>query len=162
MAALAWTTVQPPASGDTWLGLTTDALSIGAAYDWVVRPDCGGVVVFSGTVRDHAEGRPGVSLLEYEAYEEQVEPRFVAIADEIRMRWPSTGRIVLWHRVGPLEVTESSVVVAVSAPHRPEAFSAARFAIDTLKTSVPIWKRETWQGGSDWGLDAHDLTRKGA
>lgn len=156
------TTVQPPASGDTWLGLTTDELSIGDAYDWVVRPDCGGVVVFSGTVRDHADGRPGVSLLEYEAYEEQVEPRFVAIADEVRMRWPSTGRVVLWHRVGPLEVTESSVVVAVSAPHRPEAFSAARFAIDTLKTSVPIWKRETWQGGSDWGLDAHDLTRKGA
>jgi molybdopterin synthase catalytic subunit len=161
-AAVAWTTVQPPASGDTWLGLTTDALSIGDAYDWVVRPDCGGVVVFSGTVRDHAEGRPGVSLLEYEAYEEQVEPRFIAIAEEIRMRWPAVGRIVVWHRVGPLEVTESSVIVAVSAPHRPDAFSAARFAIDTLKTSVPIWKRETWQGGSDWGLDAHDLTRKGA
>ena len=153
--------MQPPASGDTWLGLTTDVLSIGDAYEWVVRPDCGGVVVFSGTVRDHAEGRPGVSLLEYEAYEEHVEPRLVAIADEVRMRWPAVGRIVLWHRVGPLEVTESSVVVAVSAPHRGDAFGAARFAIDTLKTSVPIWKRETWQGGSDWGLDAHDLTRKG-
>ena len=75
---------------------------------------------------------------------------------------PAVGRVVMWHRVGPLEVTESSVVVAVSAPHRGEAFSAARFAIDMLKTSVPIWKRETWQGGSDWGLDAHDLTRKGA
>lgn len=147
---------------ETWLRLTSDPLSIGEAYEWVVRPECGGVVLFSGTVRDHAEGRPGVSLLEYEAYEEQVQPRLAAIADEIRVRWPTVGRIVLWHRVGPLAVTESSVIVAVSADHRPEAFGAARFGIDTLKTSVPIWKRETWQGGSDWGLDAHDVAGKGA
>lgn len=146
-----------PASGDDWLALTEAPLSIGEIYDWVVRPDCGGVVLFSGTVRDHADGRPGVSYLEYEAYEEHVVPRLGAIADEIRVRWPVVGRIALIHRIGHLELAESSVVVAVSAPHRPEAFDAARFGIDTLKATVPIWKRETWNGGESWGLAAYDL-----
>jgi molybdopterin synthase catalytic subunit len=112
-------------------------------------------VLFSGTVRDHAEGRPGVSLLEYEAYADQVEPRLAAIAAAARDRWPDLGRIVLLHRTGPLAVGESSVVVAASAPHRGEAFDAARFLIDTLKSTVPIWKKEVWDGGEDWGLDAH-------
>jgi molybdopterin synthase catalytic subunit len=64
---------------------------------------------------------------------------------------------VLWHRVGPLAVTESSVVVAVSTGHRPEAFDAARYGIDTLKATVPIWKREVWEGGEDWGLAATEV-----
>ena len=118
-----------------------------AAYDWCVRPDCGAVVLFSGTVRDHAEGRSGVAHLTYEAYEEHVVPRLEAIATEIRAQWPRTGRIALLHRVGRLELGESSVIVAVSAPHRAEAFEAARFGIDTLKETVPIWKQETWDGG---------------
>lgn len=151
--------MQPPESGDTWLGLTGDPLPVGAAYDWCVQPDCGAVVLFSGTVRDHAEGRDGVEHLTYEAYEEQVLPRFRAIADEARVRWPRTGRIVVMHRTGRLAVGESSVVVVVSAPHRPEAFDAARFAIDALKATAPIWKHEVWAGGEDWGLGAHDPTR---
>ena len=96
--------------------------------------------------------------LEYEAYDEQVVPRLAQIADEARRRWPSTGRLALLHRTGPLAIGESSVVVAASAPHRAEAFEAARFCIDTLKASVPIWKRETWAGGDEWGLDAQDLS----
>ena len=149
--------MQPPTSGDVWLGLSGEPLPVTAAADWVVRPDCGAVVLFSGTARDHAPGRPGVEQLEYEAYEEQVEPRLRVIVDEIRARWPSVGRVVLIHRVGVVPVTESAVVVAVSAPHRDEAFLAARFGIDAIKASVPIWKHETWDGGESWGTDAQEL-----
>lgn len=126
-------------------------MPVGAAYDWAVRPDCGAVVLFSGTVRDHADGRIGVEQLEYEAYEVMVERRFADIAAEARRRWPTVGRVALIHRIGLIAVGESAVVAVVSAPHRPEAFEAARFAIDTLKASAPIWKRETWSEGSDWG-----------
>jgi len=149
--------MQPPTSGDVWLGLSGEPLPVTAAADWVVRPDCGAVVLFSGTARDHAPGRPGVEQLEYEAYEEQVEPRLLVIVDEMRGRWPSVGRVVLIHRVGVVPVTESAVVVAVSAPHRNEAFLAARFGIDAIKASVPIWKHETWDGGESWGTDAQEL-----
>jgi molybdopterin synthase catalytic subunit len=149
--------MQPPTSGDVWLGLSGDSLPVAPATDWVVRPDCGAVVVFSGTARDHAPGRPGVEILEYEAYEEQVEPRLRAIAEEARIRWPTLGRIALIHRVGVVPVGESAVVVAVSAPHREEAFVAARYCIDAVKASVPIWKHETWSGGEAWGSDAQEL-----
>lgn len=149
--------VLPPADGDNWLGLTDAELPIGTLYDWCVRPDCGAVVLFSGTARDHAEGRTDVRHLEYEAYEEMVVPKLQEIADEVRVRWPDVGRIVLIHRVGRLGLGDSSVVVCVSAPHRAEAFAASRFAIDALKVSVPVWKREVWEGGSDWGTNAADL-----
>ena len=149
--------MQPPTSGDVWLGLSGEQLPTTAAAEWVVRPDCGAVVLFSGTARDHAPGRPGVEQLEYEAYEEHVEPRLRVIVEEMRARWPSVGRVVLIHRVGVVPVTESAVVVAVSAPHRDEAFLAARFGIDAIKASVPIWKHETWDGGESWGTDAQEL-----
>ncbi len=144
--------------GDDWVGLSHDALPFGAAAVWVGRPDCGAVVVFSGTARDHAPGRPGVHRLEYEAYEEQVAPRLAAVALEARGRWPELGRVALLHRVGVVPIGESAVVVAVSAPHREAAFSAARFCIDALKASVPIWKRESWDGGESWGLEAQHLS----
>jgi molybdopterin synthase catalytic subunit len=146
------------AASETWLALTTSPLPVAEVYDWSVRPDCGAVVLFSGTVRDHAEGRPGVAHLTYEAYEEQVVPRLEAIAAETRRRWPTVGRIALLHRTGRLELGTSSVVVAVSAPHRGEAFEAARFGIDTLKATVPIWKQETWAEGQDWALGARTVT----
>jgi len=149
--------VLPPDSGHDWLGLTPEPLPIGAIYDWCVRPDCGAVVLFSGTVRDHAEERTDVEYLEYEAYDEMVVPKLAEIAAETRVRWSSVGRIALIHRIGRLELGESSVVAAVSAPHRPDAFVAARFAIDALKVSVPVWKREVWPGGTDWGTNAADL-----
>ena len=128
-----------------------------AALEWAVLPGCGAVVNFVGTVRDHAEGRPGVTGIEYEAYVEQVEPRLRAIAETARDRWPCLGRVVLLHRVGPLAVTEASVLVVTSTPHRAEAFAATRFCIDTLKATVPIWKRESWSGGVEWGSDACDV-----
>ena len=146
-----------PPEGDTWLGLSEAPLPVAEAVSWAVRPDCGGLVLFSGTARDHAEGRPSVERLEYEAYETQVVPRLGEVAAEARARWPTVGRIALLHRTGLLEVGDSAVVVVVSAPHRAEAFEAARFCIDTLKRSVPIWKRETWADGVSWGLEAQHI-----
>jgi len=145
-------------SGDTWLELTEEALDVGEAYAWSVRPSCGAVVVFSGTVRNHSEGRDGVDALAYEAYDEAVVPKLMAVASEMRSRWSSLGRIVLMHRTGQLALGESSVLVVVSAPHRPEAFEAARFGIDALKATVPIWKRESWKDGGDWALGAQHVT----
>jgi molybdopterin synthase catalytic subunit len=148
--------------GDTWLGLTASPLPVADAVSWAVRPDCGGLVLFSGTARDHADGRPGVERLEYEAYDSQVVPRLRDVAGEARDRWPTVRRIALLHRTGVLDVGDSAVVVVVSAPHRAEAFEAARFCIDTLKRSVPIWKRETWSGGESWGLEAQHIVDAGA
>ena len=148
--------VTVPETGHEWYAVTAGELPIAVAYEWAVLPRCGAVVLFSGTVRDHAEGRDDVSHLTYEAYEERVVPVFERIGIELRRRWPDTGRIALLHRTGCLQLGESSVIAVVSAPHRPEAFEAARYAIDALKESAPIWKHEVWAGGSDWGTDAHD------
>jgi molybdopterin synthase catalytic subunit len=145
-------------SSDTWVELTDAPLAVGAVYEWAVRPDCGAVVVFSGTVRDHADGRNDVQGLIYEAYHEHAEPRMAAIVEQIRLRWPVVGNVALIHRTGSLALGESSVLVVVSSPHRPEAFEAARFGIDALKASVPIWKQEVWNGGADWALGAQHLT----
>ncbi len=147
----------PPVSSDTWVALSDSPLPLEAASAWVVRPDCGAVVVFSGTARDHSAGREEVDRLEYEAYEEQVIPRLQAIADAARQRWTDLGRIVLIHRIGHVPITESAVVVAVSSPHRGNAFEAARFGIDTLKSTVPVWKKERWAEGESWGLEAQHL-----
>lgn len=151
-------TVKPPQDAEDWLGLAAESLPVETALSWAGRPDCGGVVLFSGNARDHSEGRPDVTVLEYEAYEEQAVPRLGAIAAEARRRWPDLGRIVMLHRTGPVPIGEAAVVVVASAPHRAEAFDAGRFCIDTLKSTVPVWKHETWQGGSEWGLDAQHIT----
>jgi len=152
------TAVQPPEIGQNWYGLTDGELPIGDAYSWAVQPHCGAVVLFSGTIRDHAEGRDGVEHLTYEAYETQAVQRFAAIGNELRVRWPDVGRVVLLHRTGRLHVGESSVIAVVSAPHRPHAFEGARFAIDALKETAPIWKHEVWADGADWGTGAHEIT----
>lgn len=146
----------PPLDGD-WIDVSGDALPVDDAWKWASLPSCGGIVTFCGTVRDHSEGRPGVTSLEYEAYVEQVVPRLTSVAGAARARWPDLGRLVLLHRVGQLVVGEVSVVVAASTPHRGEAFDAARFCIDTLKHTVPIWKRETWEGGADWSICSPDV-----
>lgn len=148
--------VEAPSS-DTWVGLSSATLPTETAMAWANQPDCGAVVVFCGNARDHSDGRPGVDMLEYEAYEEHVVPRLADVAAEARRRWPSMVRIALLHRIGTLEVGDSAVVVVASAPHRDEAFEAARFGIDTLKASVPIWKRERWEGGESWGLEAQHI-----
>jgi molybdopterin synthase catalytic subunit len=136
--------------GDEWIAVDASALPVAEALSWAVLPSCGALVIFCGTVRDNSPGRPGVTALEYEAYPEQVVPRLELVAAEARRRWPQIGRLVLLHRTGRLGLGEVSVVTAVSTPNRPQAFAAARFLIDTVKSTVPIWKRETWAGGSEW------------
>jgi molybdopterin synthase catalytic subunit len=143
--------VLPPEDGD-WLAVTEQPLPVESAREWVTLSQCGAIVTFCGTVRDHSDGRSGVTSLEYEAYVEQVVPKLSMVAAQARARWSVIGRISMLHRVGRLEVGELAVVVAVSTPHRREAFEAAQFCIDTLKHTVPIWKRETWDGGSDWSV----------
>jgi molybdopterin synthase catalytic subunit len=140
-----------------WVQVTEEELSLEDVATWVTVPACGAINLFCGTVRDHSEGRPGVVRLEYEAYADQIEPRLTSVAEAAHARWPELGRVALLHRVGTLAVGETSVVVAVSAPHRQEAFAASSWCIDTLKATVPIWKREVWEGGADWGLCSHDL-----
>jgi len=150
-------TLQPPATDD-WVALTDQSLEVGLATELVALPGCGAVVVFSGLVRDHADGSTGVTHIDYEAWAEQVEPRLAAVAGQARERWPELGRIAIWHREGRVLLSESSVVVAVSAPHRGAAFDACEFAIDTLKESVPIWKKEFFDGGSQWARAAQHIT----
>jgi molybdopterin synthase catalytic subunit len=98
-----------------------------------------------------------VVSLEYEAYAEVATAQMKLVAADVRRRWPHVGRVALVHRAGLLVPGDISVVVAISAPHRPEAFEAARYGIDTVKARVPIWKRETWDGGEAWGAGTHPL-----
>ena len=154
----------PPVEGDSWLGLSESALPVAEALSWATVARCGAVVTFAGTVRDYAiddagDRRDGVHWLDYEAYESQVVPVMATIDAELRRRWPDVQRVALLHRIGRLDVGEVSVVVVVSAGHRPVAFAAARYAIDAVKATVPIWKRESWEGGDDWGVGAHHVSR---
>jgi len=142
---------------DNWLELTPEPLVPERALVWVERPSCGAVSCFLGIVRDHADGRQGVKAIDYEAYTLQVLPRFEAIAAAARERWPDVGRLLVWHRVGHIKLGEASVVVAVSTPHRADSFEACRYLIDTLKTTAPIWKREIWEGGTDWSPAARPV-----
>ncbi len=140
-----------------WVAVTDGALPVERATAWATTPGSGAVVVFLGVVRDSSDGRPGVTALTYEAYEIEAVRRLHEIAAATRARWPAVERLALLHRTGELQLSEASVAVVASAPHRAEAFEAARFCIDTLKETAPIWKREHWHHGSDWALGAHEV-----
>ncbi len=126
--------------------LTRERLDLPALLGAEARD--GAVCLFVGVVRDHNDGRR-VRYLEYEAYEEMALPLLAEIEAEVRRRWP-VSEVRLEHRLGRLEIGEASVAVAVSSPHRAEAFAACRHAIDTLKQRVPIWKKEFYADGSAW------------
>ncbi|MFN4260408.1 MAG: molybdenum cofactor biosynthesis protein MoaE [Gemmataceae bacterium] len=129
--------------------LTTQVIDYQAITEKVRRPDCGAVVTFLGTVRDLTDGKITVAL-DYEAYPVMAEKKMAEIEADTRDRWP-VGDIALVHRLGHLDVGEISVAVAVSCPHRVQAFEACRHAIDRLKELVPIWKKENWADGStEW------------
>jgi molybdopterin synthase catalytic subunit len=145
----------------TRIALTHEPLATTEATEWATTPGSGAVVVFLGVVRDHADGRDGVTGLSYEAYEEAAEARLVAVAAAARAEWPDVERIALVHRLGDVALSEASVLVVVSAPHRGVAFEAARFCIDTLKETVPIWKREHWSGRSEWSDAARPVVPVG-
>lgn len=118
----------------------------------VAHPGAGAVLCFQGTTRDSFEGK-GVLHLEYEAFAPMALAELERIAAEARARFPGS-RLAVAHRVGRVEVGEASVVIAVSAPHRDEAYQASRFAIDALKARVPIWKKEWYADGSQWKANA--------
>lgn len=131
------------------IALTKDIIDHHALTEQVRRPDCGAVVTFLGTVRDLTDGKVTVAL-DYEAYPGMAEKKLAEIERDTRERWP-VGDIALVHRLGHLEVGEVSVAVAVSCPHRAQAFEACRYAIDRLKELVPIWKKENWvDGTTEW------------
>lgn len=122
-----------------------DVAAVRAAVD---DPGFGAVLVFEGVGRNDFEGRP-VAALEYEAWNEVAEAALGLIAAEVKDRWPGA-RLAVVHRTGRVAIGEASIVVAVGAPHRDEAYQASRYAIDTLKLRLPIWKKELYADGSAW------------
>jgi molybdopterin synthase catalytic subunit len=145
----------PPVSGGAgqpdpdWIEVTTEPLSEQAVAQAVEHPGAGALALFSGVVRNQTGGRR-VKFLEYEAHGPMALAKMREIGRAIRERWPIISRIAIVHRIGRLEIGESSVMIAVSSPHRGEAFEACRFAIDTLKETVPIWKKEHFEDGEVW------------
>ena len=128
--------------------ITPDPLSVDVAYRAVVREDCGAVSLFTGTVRSPNDGKRVIEI-DYSAFAEMAEKELHRIGESVREKW-EIGGVYIAHRTGRLKPGEISVVIAVSAPHRAEAFEACRFAIETLKKTAPIWKEEFYEEGKAW------------
>jgi molybdopterin synthase catalytic subunit len=128
--------------------ITSEPLNPQEVTDLVCKGSNGAVITFLGTTRDFSEGRD-VLYLEYEAYQPMAENMLRQIVEEVRERWGIEDMAVA-HRVGKLEIGEISLVVALASPHRKEAFEASQYAMDRIKTIVPIWKKEVFQGGEAW------------
>lgn len=139
--------VIPPVSGGAFT-LSEETLSLDAAVREVADPGAGAIATFVGTTRNRSRGRD-VIRLEYEAYEGMAETEMERIANELSERYDLTG-VAIHHRVGVVAVGEASVVIAISAPHRKDALAACAEAIDTLKQTVPLWKKELYVGGEEW------------
>ena len=145
----------PPVSGGSAASLADvyrvvdTPLSPDAIAATVDEPGAGGIVIFSGVVRNQTDGRP-VKFLKYEAHTAMAEAKIREIGHAIRARWAGVRRVAILHRIGRLEIGESSVLIAVSAAHRGDAFEACRYAIDTLKRTVPVWKKEHFEDGEVW------------
>jgi MoaE-MoaD fusion protein len=142
----------PPVSGGATsvqpIMVSATTLSLDDALDAVRDPGYGGIVLFLGTVRSRSRGKQ-VTHLEYEAYAEMAEGKMREIAEQLEGKY-APSRVVMHHRVGDLAIGDVAVIVAVGAPHRDAAFAAAREAIDSLKTIVPIWKKEFSDDGAVW------------
>src|SRR5437870_13430447 len=128
--------------------ITHEPLDRNALVAAVTHPGAGGIVVFEGVVRDNARGKQ-VRYLEYDVYPEMAEQQIRSIVAEAERRW-GVERVVVAHRFGRLEIGEASVIIVVATAHRAEAFEACRYIIDTLKTTVPIWKKEVATTGEEW------------
>jgi molybdopterin synthase catalytic subunit/molybdopterin converting factor small subunit len=137
----------PPVSGGAFL-LSGEPLSLERVVDEVRDERAGGIATFVGTTRIESRGRH-VRFLDYEAYEGMAEQSMEQIASRLRERYELCA-IAIHHRVGRVEIGETSVVIAVSAPHRQDALAACKDAIDTLKEEVPLWKKEVYEGGEEW------------
>jgi MoaE-MoaD fusion protein len=144
----------PPVSGGAGAAtdiyrVVTEPLSPDTIAAEVDDPGAGGIVIFSGVVRNETGGRP-VKFLEYEAHAPMAEVKMREIGESLRARWSGVKRVAMLHRIGRLEIGEASVLIAISASHRGDAFEACRYAIDTLKRTVPVWKKEHFEDGEVW------------
>lgn len=137
----------PPVSGGAFV-VTENPLSLEAAVAEVAHESAGAVATFTGTVRRESRGRT-VHHLEYEAYVEMAETVMIGLATVLKARY-EVHEIAIHHRVGLVRIGEASVVIAVSAPHRADALAACKEAIDALKETVPLWKKEVYEGGEEW------------
>ncbi|WP_237073488.1 molybdenum cofactor biosynthesis protein MoaE [Mucilaginibacter mali] len=133
---------------NTQIHISPQPLNIQTCIDWVMAPGCGGIDVFIGTVRNATKGKR-VLRLEFEAYEKMAISEMQKLADQAMRQWP-VQRVAIHHRTGVLEVGEVPVIIAVAAAHRDATFDACRFLIDTLKKTVPIWKKEVFEDGEVW------------
>jgi molybdopterin synthase catalytic subunit len=128
--------------------VVTEALKLQELVDFVTDPEAGAIATFIGTTRNNNEGRKVIAL-DYDAYPEMAEKELTRLGEEARKRWQIC-RMAIVHRIGPVQITEPSVMIAVSAAHREAAFAACRFAIEEIKRTVPIWKKEVYEGGEIW------------
>ena len=128
--------------------ITREPLDRDALIASVSDPGVGGIVVFEGVVRDNARGKQ-IRYLEYDVYPEMAVQQIREILAEAERQW-HVDRVAVAHRIGRLEIGEASVIIVVATPHRGEAFDACRYIIDTLKTTVPIWKKEVATNGEEW------------
>lgn len=136
-----------------WSDVTTDAIDPAAVLERVGAPGDGAAALFLGTVRNSNEGRP-VGGMEYEGYRGMARDQLAAIASEAAER-AGSDRVAVVHRLGELAIGEVSVAIAVSTPHRAEAFQAARYVIEEIKKRLPIWKRERYLDGEEAWLEGH-------
>jgi molybdopterin synthase catalytic subunit len=128
--------------------ITTEPLYLQELVDFVTDPEAGAIATFVGTTRNHNEGRKVIAL-DYDAYPEMAAKELTRLGEEVKKRWQIC-RMAVVHRIGPVQITEPSVMIAVSAAHREAAFAACRFAIEEIKRTVPIWKKEVYEGGEIW------------
>lgn len=132
-----------------YISISDQPIDYTSTTERVRSNECGAVVLFLGTVREMTAGRQTVAL-DYEAYHEMAQTTMQQLITEAREQWP-VHAVAIEHRVGHLSLGEISVAIAVSSPHRKQAFEAGRFLIDRLKEIVPIWKKENWSDGtSEW------------
>jgi len=139
--------VIPPVSGGDFR-LSAEPLSLDALVREVQRDEAGAIATFIGTTRNRSRGRD-VRFLDYEAYEGMAEATMAELAAELKQRYDVL-EVAVHHRVGRVDIGEPSVMIAVSAPHRSDALAACKDAIDTLKQTVPLWKKEVYEGGEEW------------
>jgi molybdopterin synthase catalytic subunit len=128
--------------------VTDKPINLQELVDCVTDPEAGAIATFIGTTRNNNEGRKVIAL-DYEAYPQMAEKELTRLGEEARRKWQIC-RMAIVHRVGPVQITEPSVMIAVSAAHREAAFAACRFAIEEIKKTVPIWKKEVYEGGEIW------------
>ena len=128
--------------------VTDKPIDLHELVDCVTDPEAGAIATFIGTTRNNNQGRKVIAL-DYEAYPEMAEKELARLGEEAKKKWQIC-RMAIVHRIGPVQITEPSVIIAVSAAHRDAAFAACRFAIEEIKKTVPIWKKEVYEGGEIW------------